>query len=109
MVTASETHQPGTEKGEKEKERERDREKRDREEKWRSRSAQVRSVITGFQGHKKWNCTTHNNTTDYMLLPSRTEYRLDRDGIYRVLYRLSDFYMAFLNASITEQWGEGKE
>ena len=37
------------------------------------------------------------------------EYRLNRDGIYRVLYMLSDFYKAFLNASITEQWGEIKE
>ena len=46
---------------------------------------------------------------DYMLLSSRTEYRLDRDGIYRALYRSSNFYMDFLNASITEQWGEGKE
>ena len=82
MVTVSETHQPGTEikresKGRKnytEKEIEREKEKK----KWRSRSAQVRSVITGFQSEKDMELLpTCSITTDYMLLSSRNTDRTE--------------------------------
>ena len=87
MVTASETHQPGTET---EREREREREKRDREKEKRSgesevpRSDQSSQAFRGTRSGTMPPTTTQWTTCCYQA--GLQEYRLNRDGIYRVLY-----------------------
>ena len=86
MVTANETHQPGTEKKKIERKKERQKKKRDREK--RSGESEVPRSDQSSQAFRvtKSGSILPTLLWDYMLLSSRTEYRLDRDGIYIVRF-----------------------